>query len=289
MSIILVTGANGQLGQELRVVSNSNQHHHWIFAGRQELDVTDAAAISDYVDHHKPEYIINCAAYTNVEKAEEDRDACMLGNAASPGYLAAAAHQYGATLFHISTDYVFDGKGKAPYTESSPTAPLSVYGQSKLDGEIAVSAASPAHFILRTSWLYSTFGNNFYKTMIRLAKERAALSVVSDQFASPTYARLLAEDLVKMIDILASGESIPFGTYHYTQTGTASWFDFAQAIVDKHHLNVPVSPVNSDAFPQKAKRPAYSKMDTSLFLKNTGLSLLSWQEGLEYCIQNENV
>lgn len=289
MTTILVTGANGQLGQELSVVATKHPEYHWVFAGRQQLDVTKAEEVSAFIAANKPHYIINCAAYTNVEKAEEDMEACMLGNAASPGYLAAAAARHGAVLFHISTDYVFDGKGQTPYPETAPTGPLSVYGQSKLDGEKAVATACPSHFILRTSWLYSTFGNNFYKTMIRLAKERGALNVVSDQFASPTYARLLAEDLVKMIGKLVSGESIPFGLYHYTQTGTASWFDFAKAIVEKHHLNVPVTPVDSLAFPQKAKRPAYSKMDTSLFSKNTGLSLLSWQEGLEYCIQNENV
>ena len=288
-SYILVTGASGQLGSELKVVSKQFPKFNWIFADRSIVDVTNLEEVQDYVFKINPTYIFNCAAYTNVEKAEEDSIGNNLGNVSAPEFLAIAAEKIGAVLFHISTDYVFDGKGNIPYKEGDNTNPLSAYGMSKLLGEKAVQANSTRYFVLRTSWLYSTFGNNFYKTMIRLAKERGGLKVVNDQFASPTYARLLAEDMTKMAVKMERGENIPFGIYHYTQTGTASWFDFASAIVEKKNLNVPVEPVDSNAFPMKATRPAFSKLDTTLFSKNTGIELRTWQEGLEYCINNDTL
>lgn len=286
---ILVTGASGQLGTELKEISQHFPMFRWIFVDRRVLDVSNAEQVYDYVFKLNPTYIFNCAAYTNVEKAEEDALGCNLGNVAAPEYLAKAAEKLGSVLFHISTDYVFDGKGNTPYTELDNTNPLSAYGMSKLLGEKAVAANCTRFFVLRTSWLYSTYGNNFYKTMIRLAKERGGLKVVNDQFASPTYARLLAEDMIKMIVLMEQGKKIPFGVYHYTQTGIASWFDFATAIVEKKKLNVPVEPVDSNAFPMKATRPAFSKLDTTLFSKNTGIELRTWQEGLEYCINNDTL
>ena len=286
---ILVTGASGQLGSELKVVAQNFPQFHWVYADRSLVDVTNAEQVMNAVTQLNPTYIFNCAAYTNVEKAEEDSASCNLGNVAAPEFLAKAAEKIGAVLFHVSTDYVFDGKGNTPYSEGDSTNPLSAYGMSKLLGEKAVEANCTRYFVLRTSWLYSTFGNNFYKTMIRLAKERGGLKVVNDQFASPTYARLLAEDMAKMAVKMEEGQKIHFGVYHYTQTGTASWFDFAAAIVEKKNLNVPVEPVDSNAFPMKATRPAFSKLDTTLFSKNTGIELRTWQEGLEYCINNDTL
>ena len=213
-SYILVTGASGQLGSELKVVSKQFPKFNWIFADRSIVDVTNLEEVQDYVFKINPTYIFNCAAYTNVEKAEEDSIGNNLGNVSAPEFLAIAAEKIGAVLFHISTDYVFDGKGNIPYKEGDNTNPLSAYGMSKLLGEKAVQANSTRYFVLRTSWLYSTFGNNFYKTMIRLAKERGGLKVVNDQFASPTYARLLAEDMTKMAVKMERGENIPFGIYH---------------------------------------------------------------------------
>lgn len=288
-SSILVTGASGQLGSELKAVSPLHPMFEWVFADRSVVDVTDSENVARYILALNPTYIFNCAAYTNVEKAEEDSAGCNLGNVAAPEFLAKAAEKIGAVLFHVSTDYVFDGKGNKAYIETDPTNPLSAYGMSKLLGEKAVQSNCTRYFVLRTSWLYSTFGNNFYKTMIRLAKERGGLKVVNDQFASPTYARLLAEDMTKMALQLEEGKLIPFEIYHYTQTGTASWFDFASAIVEKKSLRVPVEPVDSNAFPMKATRPAFSKLDTTLFSKNTGIVLRTWQEGLEYCINNDTL
>lgn len=284
--LLLVTGANGQLGNEFRELEASHGEFRFIFAGKPELDVTVQSWVQSFIAQHKPDAVINCAAYTNVERAEDEPDTAHAGNALAAGYLAMACHEHGAMLIHISTDYVFDGKKDAPYKEEDEVNPLNVYGKSKLEGERLIDEKMDRYYILRTSWLYSTFGHNFYKTMLRLAQEKGELNVVSDQFASPTYAGALAKDIMLLLEkTIIRQEHVGHGLYHYTQTGTASWYQFAQEIMHRHGLAVPVHPVNTGAFPTKAIRPAYSKLDTHKWEKNTGLPLKDWQSALGGCVE----
>ncbi|MFN6378728.1 MAG: dTDP-4-dehydrorhamnose reductase [Flavobacteriales bacterium] len=280
---VAVTGASGQLGQDFRAIASEYPRIDFFFFSRTELDVTNEEACLKILTNLRPDFIINAAAYTNVEKAEEDHEANKAGNERAPLYLARVAKSIDATLIHISTDYVFDGKKEEPLNESAAVNPLNEYGRAKLLGERLVLESGAKAFVIRTSWLYSTFGHNFLKTMIRLAKEKGELNVVNDQFASPTYARSLAHDINRMIVRLDAGQNIEMGLYHYSQHGVASWFDFAKEIVNVFDLNVPVHPVDSNRFPTKAIRPKYSKLAADKFEKNTGIELLTWQEGLMQC------
>jgi dTDP-4-dehydrorhamnose reductase len=281
---IAVTGANGQLGQELRALQSSYPEYEFHFYSKAEWDIAIESLTMEMLEHLKPDAVINAAAYTNVEKAEDDEDGAMAGNALGPGYLAAGCKKTGALLVHISTDYVFDGQKKSPYVEEDDVHPLNAYGRSKLAGERAIDAVSDRYFILRTSWLYSSFGHNFYKTMLRLAREKGRLAVVNDQIASPTYAGFLAKDLIELIQKrLLLNQSIPYGIYHYTQLGEASWFDFARSIMLAHGLEVAVDPVTSERFPTKAIRPSYSKLSTQLWEEHTGIATYPWQEGVVAC------
>ncbi|MFY7708803.1 MAG: dTDP-4-dehydrorhamnose reductase [Flavobacteriales bacterium] len=280
---VAVTGSSGQLGQDFQAILEEYPAMDFTFYSRHDLDVTDEKACLEILTNLRPDFIINAAAYTNVEKAEEDKEANKAGNELAPLYLARAAKSINATLIHISTDYVFDGKKELPLDELTSVNPLNEYGRAKLNGENNVLNSGARAIVLRTSWLYSTFGHNFMKTMIRLAKEKGELNVVSDQFASPTYARSLAHDINRMIIRLDAGQDIELGRYHYSQHGVASWFDFAKEIVKVYELNVPVHPVDSNRFPTKAIRPKYSKLAADKFEKNTGIELLSWQEGLMQC------
>ncbi len=280
---IVVTGASGQLGRDLRAIDETYPSLDFHFLTRAELDVTNEEACFEILTNLRPDFIINAAAYTNVEKAEEDHEANKAGNELAPHYLARAAKSIDATLIHISTDYVFDGKKEEPLNESEAVNPLNEYGRAKLLGERLVLESGAKAFVIRTSWLYSNFGHNFLKTMIRLAKEKGELNVVNDQFASPTYSRSLAHDINRMIVRLSEGKKIESGLYHYSQHGVASWFDFAKEIVKVFDLNVPVHPVDSNRFPTKAIRPKYSKLAANKFEKNTGIELPTWQEGLMQC------
>lgn len=280
---VAVTGSSGQLGQDFQAILEEYPAMDFTFYSRHDLDVTDEKACLEILTNLRPDFIINAAAYTNVEKAEEDKEANKAGNELAPLYLARAAKSINATLIHISTDYVFDGKKELPLDELASVNPLNEYGRAKLNGENNVLNSGARAIVLRTSWLYSTFGHNFMKTMIRLAKEKGELNVVSDQFASPTYARSLAHDINRMIIRLNAGQDIQLGRYHYSQQGIASWFDFAKEIVKVYELNVPVHPADSNRFPTKAIRPKYSKLAADKFEKNTGIELLSWQEGLMQC------
>jgi dTDP-4-dehydrorhamnose reductase len=283
--LLLITGAGGQLGQEFRMLAASHTAFQFLFVTKQELDVTVESWVQKFVTDHKPAAIVNCAAYTNVERAENEPEMANAGNAIAASNLAVACHDNGAMLVHISTDYVFDGKKDAPYREEDEVNPLNVYGKSKLEGERLIDEKMDRYYILRTSWLYSTFGHNFYKTMLRLAQEKGALNVVSDQFASPTYAGALAKDILRLLEkTIIRQEHVDYGLYHYTQTGIASWYQFAQEIIHRHGLAVPVHPVNTGAFPTKAIRPAYSKLDTHKWEKNTGLPLKDWQTALGDCV-----
>jgi dTDP-4-dehydrorhamnose reductase len=285
---IIVTGANGQLGTEFRMLHMLYPDFEFHFLTKLELDIRLENRVKHFIEEFKPAAVINCGAYTNVEKAEDDREDAFLANALAPSFLAEACHNNDALFVHFSTDYVFDGKKGSAYTEEDQVSPINVYGESKLEGERLVDEKCERNILLRVSWLYSTFGHNFYKTMNRLAKERGELKVVGDQYASPTYARHLAHDVVELLDkALIQQSHAPFGLYHYSQDGVASWCDFAKEIVINKGLGVPVYAVTTEAFPTKAQRPAYSKLDNTKFKAAFSLPTPTWKEGLADCIINE--
>ncbi len=280
---ILVTGANGQLGREMQRLGAVSPNNY-IFTDVAELDVTDAGAVLRAAEQTRAEAIVNCAAYTNVERAEEDEATADLLNRLAPANLAAAAAATGATLIHISTDYVFDGTAHLPYAEQSPTAPLGVYGRTKLAGEQAVEASGCSHLILRTAWLYSAFGNNFLKTMLRLTAERESLSVVFDQIGTPTYAGDLALGIFSVIEggQLRGNE----GLYHFSDEGACSWYDFAVEIAAAvGHDKCRIVPCHTAEYPSKAPRPAYSVLDKSKFKTTFGIEIPHWRESMLYCLK----
>lgn len=280
---ILVTGANGQLGREMQRLGAVSPNNY-IFTDVAELDVTDAGAVLRAAEQTRAEAIVNCAAYTNVERAEEDEATADLLNRLAPANLAAAAAATGATLIHISTDYVFDGTAHLPYAEQSPTAPLGVYGRTKLAGEQAVEASGCSHLILRTAWLYSAFGNNFLKTMLRLTAERESLSVVFDQIGTPTYAGDLALGIFSVIEggQLRGNE----GLYHFSDEGACSWYDFAVEIAAAvGHDKCRIAPCHTAEYPSKAPRPAYSVLDKSKFKTTFGIEIPHWRESMLYCLK----
>lgn len=281
---VLITGANGQLGNELRKRQEiSNNAFYFIYTDAPELDITNLEQVSEFVKHHSIQYIINCAAYTNVEKAESDIDTAYLVNHTGAENLAKAASENGCRLIHISTDFVFDGKSKVPYTENMPTNPLSVYGASKLKGEEAIREFCLDAVIIRTSWLYSEFGNNFVKTMIRLMSERDSLNIVADQRGTPTYAADLAE---MILHIMESSEENEWksGTYHFSNLGETTWFGFAEQIRALAHLEkCTLNPVTTEEYGAIAQRPAYSVMDKSKISSVFHVEIPSWENGLERC------
>ena len=278
---ILVTGANGQLGNEMRRVSLQSSDHY-IFTDVAELDITNLEAVRSMVAEHQVEVIVNCAAYTAVDKAEEDEAMAYLLNATAVANLATAAKEHGATLIHVSTDYVFDGKGCRPYIEDQPTSPTSVYGRTKLQGEEAAAESGCNYLIFRTAWLYSPFGRNFVKTMRTLTAERDSLKVVFDQVGSPTYAGDLAALIVKIIDERALNHC---GVYHYSNEGVCSWYDFAREICEMSGNKCNVEPCHSDEFPSKVARPAYSVLDKSKVKATFGVSVPHWKMSLAKCIE----
>lgn len=280
---ILVTGANGQLGSEMQRLGAVSPNNY-IFTDAAELDVTDAGAVRRAAEQTRAEAIVNCAAYTDVERAEENEAAADLLNRLAPANLAAAAAATGATLIHISTDYVFDGRAHTPYTEQAPTAPLSVYGRTKIAGEQAVEASGCSYLILRTAWLYSAFGNNFLKTMLRLTAERESLKVVFDQIGTPTYAGDLALGIFSVIEggQLRGHE----GLYHFSDEGVCSWYDFAVEIAaSAGHDKCRIEPCRTAEYPTKAPRPAYSVLDKSKFKTTFGIEIPHWRESMLYCLK----
>ncbi|MCC6601170.1 MAG: dTDP-4-dehydrorhamnose reductase [Crocinitomicaceae bacterium] len=285
---IIVTGANGQLGHDFRALEYIFSDFSFLFLSKLEFDISLEHRVHEFIAHEKPDAVINCAAYTNVERAEDEPENALLVNATSAGFLADACKESGSLLVHFSTDYVFDGLKNKPYNEDDPVNPVSAYGRSKLAGERLIDEKLKRHIILRTSWMYSSYGHNFYKTIVRLAKENGVLNVVGDQVSSPTYARHLAHDVLDLLtQILVEQKHFEYGIYHYSQEGTASWWDFAREIVMNKKLFVPVNKLTTPDFPAKAKRPAYSKLDNSKFIRNTGIRPLSWKEGLTACIYND--
>lgn len=282
---ILVTGANGQLGNEMQVLSEEHARHTCFFTDVQELDICDEQAVHEFVKSNRIDVIVNCAAYTAVDKAEDNRALCDKLNHVAPGYLAAAAEACGTALIHISTDYVFDGTGHLPYTEEEAPCPNSVYGATKLAGEQAVMANCSRAMIIRTAWLYSIYGNNFVKTMLKLGQERDTLGVVFDQIGTPTYAYDLACAIFSAIN-----RGIVPGVYHFSNEGVCSWYDFTLAI---HRLagitTCKVSPLHTDEFPAKAPRPHYSVLDKTKIKKTFDIEIPHWMDSLGACIKKLNV
>ncbi len=277
---ILVTGANGQLGHEMQRVAKTSSDRY-IFTDVAELDITDYDAIYNIVSTEKIDVIVNCAAYTNVDKAEDDEAFANLLNNTAAGYLAKAAKECNATLIHISTDYVFDGTAHIPYIESQPTNPIGVYGATKLAGEQSVINSGCNYIIIRTSWLYSVWGGNFVKTMQRLTAERDTLSVIFDQVGTPTNAGDLADAIG---EIIATDQLGKIGTYHFSNEGVCSWYDFAQHICRMSGNECKISPIHSDEFPSKVTRPNYSVLDKSKIKTTFGIEIPYWTESLKKCI-----
>jgi dTDP-4-dehydrorhamnose reductase len=276
---ILVTGSNGQLGTELRLLSLQSTEFSFTFTDYEELDITDQEQVNSFISALKPEWIINCAAYTAVDNAEQEPEKAMLLNAEAVALLAKAAQRENCRFVQISTDYVFDGHSFKPYQAEDQINPAGVYARSKAQGESMASMYNTGSIIIRTSWLYSAYGNNFVKTIRRVGKERGALKVVADQIGSPTWAADLAEAIVKLISINA-----PSGIYHFTNEGICSWFDFAKAIIELSEINCEVSPTDTAGYPLPAPRPFYSVLDKTKYVNVSGQTVPYWRESLKKCI-----
>ena len=280
---ILVTGANGQLGCEMRRLGAVSPNNY-IFTDVAELDITNADAVMYVAKHYSIDAIINCAAYTNVDKAESDQATAELINATAVGNLARAMKEVGGTLFHVSTDYVFGSEGNTPRTEDMPLNPLGVYGLTKLHGEQAIEESGCKALIFRTAWLYSEFGNNFLKTMLRLTAEREQLNVVFDQVGTPTYAGDLALAIFSIIEagVYPGNE----GIYHFSNEGVCSWYDFAVEIAAAAgNTNCRINPCHSSEFPSPVTRPPYSVLDKTKIKKTFDIDIPHWRESMEYCIK----
>lgn len=284
MNRILITGCQGQLGSEMQTLADRYAEEMQLcFTDRDELDITNRQAVRKFIEQHEIDSVVNCAAFTAVDKAEEAEEACTLLNAAAPGYLAEAVADRGGNMIQISTDYVFDGTACRPYREDAPTGPNTVYGRSKLQGEENVVRLCPGAMVIRTAWLYSEFGHNFVKTMIRLGRERKELGVVADQIGTPTYAR----DLAKTIYVILRTGIVP-GIYHYTNEGVTSWYDFAKAIhrmagIDDDDCHI--RPLHTDEYPTAAHRPPYSVLDKTKIKQVLGIRIPWWEDSLKSCIK----
>ncbi|MCQ0112051.1 dTDP-4-dehydrorhamnose reductase [Zhouia amylolytica] len=282
MSKIWVTGAAGQLGSEFKELAMQSSDT-FIFTDRSELDITDQEAIEVFLEKHDVDVFINCAAYTAVDSAESEKELAYLINAKAVGYLAEACKRHAVKMIHISTDYVFDGEGGEPYQPMDELAPINEYGASKLAGERAMQEVNPTHsMIIRTSWVYSPYGKNFVKTMLRLGAEKERLKVVSDQFGSPTYARDLAEAILTILPNL-NNEKVE--VYHYSNEGVCSWHEFAIAIMELANLDCEVLPINTADFPTKAPRPGYSVLDTESIKQDFNINIPHWKDSLKSCLE----
>lgn len=277
---ILITGCNGQLGNEMQLLEKQHPQHTYYNTDVQELDITNQQAIETFVSDHQIDGIVNCAAFTAVDKAEEIQELCDLLNHVAPGYLAEAVGRRGGWMIQVSTDYVFDGTNHRPYVETDPVCPNSVYGRTKLAGEEAVLKGCQHSMIVRTAWLYSTFGNNFVKTMLRLGRERQELGVIFDQIGTPTYARDLAAAIFAAIE-----QGVVPGIYHFSNEGVTSWYDFTKAI---HRLagitTCHVRPLHTSEYPTPACRPHYSVLDKTKIKQTYAITIPHWEESLQKCI-----
>lgn len=283
---ILVTGSNGQLGNEIRRISaNHENNFRFFFTDVAELDITDLKAVDSFIKENNIKYIINCAAYTAVDKAEDDVDLCYKINRDAVANLGLAATNNNAKVIHISTDYVYDGTANKPYVEADTVNPQSVYGKSKQEGEAELLKACADSIIIRTAWLYSIFGNNFVKTMIKLGKERETLNVVADQNGTPTNAADLAKAIVKILDFREANGFKP-GIYHYSNEGATTWYDFTLAIHKEAGIDTcKVNPITTEQYPVKATRPKYSVLDKTKIKSTFNLTIPKWEESLNNCIK----
>ena len=279
---ILVTGGNGQLGCSLRLAS-AESLHRYIFTDVEELDITSAEAVEAFFQSERPDVVVNCAAYTAVERAEEDEAQADLINHRAVALLAAACQRHDATLIHISTDYIFSGEGDTPYTEECAPAPINAYGRTKLAGERAVEESGCKSIILRTSWLYSEFGNNFVKTMRSLMQTRSEVRVVADQIGTPTYAGDLATAITYIIN---SGKLGKCGTYHYSNAGACSGYDFACEIARLSGTDCNIIPCTTEEYPTKAQRPRFSVLDKRKFISTFGITIPEWHESLAKAVSS---
>ena len=278
---ILITGCNGQLGSELRLQEASHPQHHFFNTDIGDLDICDQEQVNRFVTEHDIDGVINCAAYTAVDKAEGDKERCTTLNTVAPAYLANAVEQRGGWLIQISTDYVFNGKAYTPYVESDTPSPDSVYGSTKLASELGVSKFCRCAMVVRTAWLYSCFGHNFVKTMLRLGKEKPQIGVVADQIGSPTYARDLASALLSIVE-----QGVQPGVFHYTNEGVASWYDFAKAVHRIYGIDgCEVLPLHTSEYPTAAHRPPYSVLDKTKIKQTYHLSIPHWEASLRDCIK----
>lgn len=283
LQTILVTGCNGQLGNEFKILAPKFPYCQFLFAKKDELDIANESSISKYFAGHSIEYIVNCAAYTAVDKAEQEKKLAFLINGEAVGLLAYYCKKNGAQLIHLSTDYVFDGNAKKPYLETDETCPINVYGTSKLNGEEQALKNDRNSIIIRTSWLYSSFGNNFVKTMLRLMQQKEAISVVNDQYGAPTYAADLALAIMRIIKSGKSREN--GGIYNYANSGVANWFQFASAIKELSNADCIIHPISTAEYPTAAKRPPYSVLDTSKILQTfETINIRNWKDALRSCL-----
>lgn len=286
MKNILVTGSYGQLGNEIRILTENEKDFKMFLTDVDTLDICDYEAVENFVSDNKIDMILNCAAYTAVDKAEDNEEICRKVNALAPFNLAKAAAKYNAGFIHISTDYVFDGTSCVPYTEDMPATGLSVYGKTKREGELKIVETLSSAVIIRTAWLYSEFGNNFVKTMIKLGKEREALNVVFDQVGTPTYALDLAKAMITAAKKMFSDGNIYGGIYHFTNEGVCSWYDFTVKIHELAGIkNCKVSPIESKDYPAKAPRPSYSVLNKAKIKKTFGIEIPHWEASLRSCLK----
>jgi dTDP-4-dehydrorhamnose reductase len=280
---ILITGSNGQLGSEFRDMAPHFKQHQFFLTDIKELDVTDAEKVYKFLKANKIECVVNCAGFTQVDKAENEKAQASLLNSTATKYIAEASSRAGAMMVHISTDYVFEGKNFKPYTENDTANPKSIYGKSKLDGEIEVMFNAKRAIILRTSWLYSSHGHNFVKTILEKAKTEKELKVIFDQIGTPTYARDLAKAILEIIPKVPS--KVRGEIYNFSNEGVASWYDLAKAIIEIKGLDCKVLPILTKDFPQVAQRPLYSVLNKERIKKDFGIEIPYWRESLKECLE----
>ncbi len=283
MKQILITGADGQLGSEIQALASIYSQYQFTFTDVSDLDITNHKAVRSFMEAHRFDIIINCAAYTTVDKAETELEINKALNHLAVENLATIAKEHRIQMIHVSTDYVFDGSKGSSYIENDKPNPQSVYGQTKLAGEEAMIKINPKNsVIIRTSWVYSSFGNNFVKTMLGLAKEQETLNVVADQFGSPTYAHDLAKGI---LDILSKIKNDKVDIYHYANQGICSWYEFAKAIFKIKEIQMRVKPISTDQYPTAAKRPPYSVLDTGKIKNDFSISIPKWEDSLAVCLK----
>ena len=282
---IFVTGSNGQLGNEMRLVASELTNHDFIFTDVAELDITDRKAVTAFFEQHHPDMVVNCAAYTDVNRAESDLEKAELINATAPKILADCCKANGAKFIHVSTDYVFDGSAHLPYKETDKENPVSAYGTTKYHGEQNIVASGCEYVIIRTCWLYSSFGKNFVKTMATLGATKEELGVVFDQVGTPTYAADLAAAIATIISKTAQDPAaFVKGIYHFSNEGVCSWYDFTVAIMDLYNLKCRIKPIHTEEYPTPANRPAYSVLDKTKIKTTFGIAIPHWYESLQRCV-----